>query len=254
VTANLDALGAKLAAHPVPPVPEMPPGFPDVDRNLFDSILGQITRDRAMWDVLPNMIKELQAESTDARKALTLLAQYAIAETRSGVFQTVTCEADWPTDLNTYYDQMRLFREKYPYGQGAMAAAPTECTFRSFTPPERPVNLQRKGYPTGLVIQAEYDGNTQYEGGPAMASTLNDNLVSVSDEGGHGMYGRNACATQRINDYLLNGILPGSRSVCAGEPRPNVPPDPAAAAPQAKSAQSLESQVRTLIAKDTRLF
>nr|WP_042197724.1 alpha/beta hydrolase [Kibdelosporangium sp. MJ126-NF4]CEL23137.1 putative hydrolase [Kibdelosporangium sp. MJ126-NF4]CTQ90275.1 probable exported protease [EC:3.4.-.-] [Kibdelosporangium sp. MJ126-NF4] len=142
---------------------------------------------------------------------------------------------------------MRLFREKYPYGRGASAAEPTECTFRSFTPPERPVDLKRKGYPTGLVIQAEFDPATQYDGGPAMAAKLNDNLISIRDEGSHGQYGRNSCATGKINDYLIHGVLPGSRTVCSGAPRPDVPADSAAGRPAPQSAQSLQERAAELI-------
>jgi pimeloyl-ACP methyl ester carboxylesterase len=260
VTTNLDALGVKLAAKPVPPIsPPMPKNFP-VDRVFFDSILGAVTSDRSQWDILGQVVDQLSAEATssaklspDASTALGLMAEQTlsgIAKTESGVYQAVTCEADWPSDPATYYDDMRLYREKYPYGGGAMAAEPSNCTFRSFTPPEKLVDLKRKGYPAGLVLQGEYDGETQYEGGPAMASKLDDNLVSVTDEGVHGLYASNACATERIDDYLINGILPGSRSLCAGEPRPDVPADNAPAVPKAKSGQSLASQEQAIIAKD----
>jgi hypothetical protein len=182
------------------------------------------------------------------------MAKWAIAETANGVYQTVTCEADWPRDLTTYYTQMRLFRVKYPYGPGAMAAMPTECTFRSFTPPEKLVKLRRAGYPTGLVIQAERDGNTQYDGGPAMASRLRDNLISVSDDGSHGLYGQNACVTKRVDDYLLDGVLPPSRSVCAGAPRPNIPADDKARPAKSPAKKSLEARTRTLIADHTPIW
>ncbi|GAA1989357.1 hypothetical protein GCM10009754_79540 [Amycolatopsis minnesotensis] len=50
-----------------------------------------------------------------------------------------------PSDLKTCYDDMRQFREKYPFRDGnaggAYSAAPIPCTFRSFTPPEKLVGL-----------------------------------------------------------------------------------------------------------------
>ena len=55
---------------------------------------------------------------------------------------------------------MRIFREKYPYTAGAMAAAQSNCAFRSFTPPEELVDLKRCDYPRGLVVQAEADSTT----------------------------------------------------------------------------------------------
>jgi hypothetical protein len=152
-----------------------------------------------------------------------LLVDAGKAELRSGVFETVTCEADWPADVETYYEDMRVFRERYPYGFGVVRAAPMTCTFRSFTPAEPVVRLKREGYPVGVVVQAEGDTQTQYESGPAMARQLNDNLITVLDEGRHGLYGGgNACVDKKINNYLIEGVLPPSSSTCAGDPRPSV--------------------------------
>jgi pimeloyl-ACP methyl ester carboxylesterase len=253
VIATLEKLRRQLAVTPVP-YPGAPPGFPALDGSLFDGLLGGLTPFRSEWDVMAKLVGEIRKGTTqplpaDAGKALTLLVKWAIEETRSGVYDTVTCEADWPKDLSVYYKQMRLFREKYPYGPGAMAAAPTTCTFRSFTPPEKLVKLQRKGYPIGLVVQAEFDHATQYEGGPAMASRLDHNLISVRDEGAHGIYGMNECVTKKVDDYLIRAVLPGSRTICPGAPRPNIPADGAVdmGAQGAHDGESLESRARSLV-------
>jgi PAB1-binding protein PBP1 len=58
------------------------------------------------------------------------------------------------------------------------------------------------------VIQADGDPATQYDGGPAMAAALGDQLISVRDSGEHGQYGNNPCVTEKIDDYLINGVLP----------------------------------------------
>ncbi|WP_328991177.1 alpha/beta hydrolase [Kribbella sp. NBC_01245] len=231
VRATLDAVRARLAKKPVP-WPDAPPGYPDIDGSLFDMILGGASPSRPMWHELALLIGAVRDASQTTKNALTtsegkaFRALYGvIKETYNGVFPAVTCEADWPKDLKVYEARMRIFRKKYPYGPGAMAAAPTNCTFRSFTPPEKLVDLKRAGYPTGLVVQAEFDPATQYDGGPAMAAKLNNNLISIKDEGSHGIYGGNACATKKIDDYLIKGILPGSRTVCPGAPRPDVPVD-----------------------------
>jgi len=246
VIASVEALAAKLAAKPVG----------DFDRTTLDLVMGQGARYRPLWAILGQLVDELRDESADAGTpagadavaAGRLLRDLGIAEVRDGVFDTVTCEADWPRDLQTYYSDMRLYRERYPYGYGVFRAAPTTCTFRSFTPPDRLTDLRRDNYPVGLVIQAEGDTQTQYDGGPAMAYRLRDNLVSVSDEGTHGLYGRNTCVTATVDRYLLDGVLPGSRSVCPGDPRPNVPPDTAVApAPRAAIAGSLAAGVRQFI-------
>lgn len=139
---------------------------------------------------------ESGALSADAAAALGVLIERRETIRVNGVWYAVTCEASWPTDLNVYYQQMRIFRERYPYGPGAIAAAPRHCTFSSSPTAEKLVRLKRSGYLAGLVVQAEFDPKTQYAGGPAMARRLSGRLLTVTDEGGHGMYGRNVCATK----------------------------------------------------------
>jgi hypothetical protein len=56
-----------------------------------------------------------------------------------------------------------------------------------------------------------------------MATRLGDNLITVLDEGKHGLYGSgNACVDAAVDRYLIDGILPPSSSTCKGDPRPDV--------------------------------
>ncbi|GAA2795415.1 alpha/beta hydrolase [Crossiella cryophila] len=254
VRRTLDEVGRKLAVKPVDLL-DPPPGMPQlhsVERSLFDSILTW-SNDRPMWQKLGLVVGRLREltgskPDPDTSAALGLLARRAIPETMPGAYYALNCEADWPSDLNTYYRDMKVFRDKHPYGSGAMAAAPKPCTFRGFTPPEKPVALNRNGYPTGLVIQAEGDIATHYAGGPAMARRLRDHLISVPDDGSHGLYGHNTCVTAKVDEYLINGVLPGPRSLCAGSPRPDVPADGEPVAPQAQPG-SLADGIRSIIAR-----
>ena len=171
VLATVEALADELADRAVPIDIERPDDWPvswpeEFDRSTLDSSLAQATGPRPAWDVTAELIVELReaaAENTplsdDATAAAgTVLSDEGIPRGDEGVYDTVTCEADWPTDLTTYYEDMRWYREIYPFrdgnGSGVIGAAPTPCTFRSFTPPEPLVPLERDGYPTGVVIQA----------------------------------------------------------------------------------------------------
>ncbi|SMC94005.1 alpha/beta fold hydrolase [Kibdelosporangium aridum] len=260
VFATTEALAAKLATKPV----THPQVEGEVDRNAYDIIVGNYARWRAIWADLGQVIKEIKATSdgtlaagsakvADTVKAAMLLREFAIAQTRSGVFDTVTCEADWPRDLSLYYNDMKVFRDKYPFGLGVLRAAPTTCTFRSFTPTDQITDLKRAGYQTGLVIQADSDPQTQYDGGPAMAAKLNDQLISVVDEGSHGLYGANDCVSQIVDQYLVGGVLPGTRTTCPGEPRPDVPADNAGTDAQRPAASTnLTATVERFIAEKKR--
>ncbi|MFI6094923.1 alpha/beta hydrolase [Lentzea sp. NPDC051213] len=247
VRAAMDALGERLALKPVP---GGPPHAPLVTRDVLDRMLGYDTVERPSWHVTTLTILAIRKASetgalpADAGSALGVLMEGRETERVNGVWYAVTCEAKWSTDLNVYYRQMRIFRERYPYGPGAMAAAPQHCVFSSSPPAEKLTRLRRAGYPAGLVVQAEFDPSTQYEGGPAMARRLSGRLLTVTDEGGHGMYARNACATKRVDDYLINGVLPAAGATCPGAPRPDVAPDgqPKSAPP----AGSLTDQARAV--------
>ncbi|WP_367131079.1 alpha/beta hydrolase [Saccharothrix sp. HUAS TT1] len=211
VLATVEGVATALAAKPVG----------TQSRTRFDAAVGVGARYRPLWADLATTVADLQTGVTS--EASALMAGEAHDDLVSGVFNTVRCEADWPTDMETYYEDMRVFRDRYPYGFGLLRVAPTTCAFRTFTPPEPPVELKRDGYPIGVVVQAEGDTQTQYEGGPAMAERLRHNLVTVLDEGKHGIYGSgNACVDRAVNRYLVHGVLPPSSSTCPGDARPEV--------------------------------
>ena len=211
VMGTIEVVATTLAASPVG----------ELDRTRFDAAVGVGARYRPLWSDLAVAVTELRSGSPS--EAGALMSGEAASELVSGVFNTVTCEVDWPTDLETYYEDMRVFRDRYPYGFGVLRAAPTTCAFRSFTPPEPAVALKREGYPVGVIVQAEGDTQTQYESGPAMAERLGHNLVTVRDEGKHGLYGSgNPCVDRAVNRYLVDGVLPPSSSTCPGDPRPDV--------------------------------
>ncbi|GGP41724.1 alpha/beta fold hydrolase [Saccharothrix coeruleofusca] len=208
----LDTVEAVAAALAVKPVGEQ-------TRTVFDGSVGVGARYRPLWSELAKVVMRLKAGGpAETSEAMALAARQ---ELRSGVFDTVTCEVDWPTDVATYFEDMRIFRERYPYGYGVLRAAPTTCAFRSFTPPEPAVELKRDGYQVGVVVQAEGDTQTQYESGPAMATRLSHNLITVLDEGRHGLYGTgNPCVDKLVDRYLVDGVLPPSSATCQGTPRP----------------------------------
>ncbi|MFS8100202.1 alpha/beta hydrolase [Lentzea alba] len=235
VIAEVEKVAAKLHGTPIG----------EHNRSSFDGAVGVGSRYRPLWSDLASIVIKLRSgekpENSEGAKAGQVLAKTGLQELRSGVFDTVTCESDWPTDLHVYYEDMRTFRERYPFGFGIVRAAPMTCTFRSFTPPEEPIRIARTDYPVGVVVQSEGDTQTQYASGPAMASRLGHNLITVVDEGKHGIYGGgNKCVDDRVNRYLIDGALPGSSSECHGDPRPDVPKDGQGGAAPALSAERIQ--------------
>jgi pimeloyl-ACP methyl ester carboxylesterase len=96
------------------------------------------------------------------------------------------------------------------------------CSYWKFAPTARTVDLD--GAPKILMFQSEGDPASAYEG--ALAAHQNTaertRLVSVSDEGQHGVYlaGPSPCV-ERIGDaFLFNGLLPAEDKVCGTTPLP----------------------------------
>lgn len=209
----------------------------DALRTSFDIVVGALCAARPRWGELGYLVGELQqaAESGDAEKAQSLLAGqvpwrpgYAPGELREAVLEAVTCETPWPAELETYYRDMREFRERYPYGLGVMRAQPWVGTFRTFEPPEPQTRVERAEYPAGIVVQADGDPLDYHVGGAEMARRLEHCLVRVVDSGAHEIYafGGNDAVDDLVNRYLIDGVLPPERIVdCPGAPRPAILPD-----------------------------
>ncbi|NKZ00403.1 alpha/beta fold hydrolase [Nocardiopsis alborubida] len=164
------------------------------------------------------------------------------------LMMAVLCEAEWPTRLSDYHAGVREVRERSPYGVGAIWHVPQPCTFASHTPAPL-VELERDGYPRGLVIGAEHDANTVYEGAELMADRLDNALVTVADEGDHTFYGREGmdCVTAAVDAYLVDGAPPRD-ALCAGRPRsedPLRPEEPGGAAARVPDAGPHRDQLRT---------
>ncbi|MFC9231668.1 alpha/beta fold hydrolase [Streptomyces decoyicus] len=222
-------------------------------RTLLDGAVGNRATDRAQWAELGHLVREVRAAALagDPAKTRELLSEQGTwrpgdseGDLRCGVLEAITLEHDWPTDLETYFADMREFRRRFPYGYGVLRAQPWVGAFRTFTAPERPVPLTREGYPAGLVVQADGDPMDHYAGGVAMAERLGHRLVTVEDSGDHEVFvlSGNAQVDAHVHRYLVHGTLPPARTGVPGTAaRPDLPADAPAtpatpAAPAAPAA------------------
>lgn len=207
-------------------------------RTLFDGAVGTRATDRAQWDSLGYLVRDLREAGPGgaAEKAGPQLAGQGTwkpgatkGELRLGVLEAVTLETYWPGDLETYFADMREFRDRYPYGYGVMRAQPWVGAFRTFTAPEPPTAITGGDYPAGLVVQAEGDPFDHYSGGPATADLLGHHLITVVDSGEHEVYA--LCGNEHVdalvNRYLVDGELPPRRrtTVPGTASRPDIPAD-----------------------------
>lgn len=247
VRGELDAIAEKLKAGPFG-------GYADV--SSFDYAVGA-TRYRRSWAAFARHIASIKAGAGSAAEAsaiVSALRRGDIEPTTSGVYQAVTCEWNWSTDVNTYYNDMKRWRDTNPYGGTVDYMAPTNCSFRSFERPE-PIPAITRQYPAGIVINSDGDTQTPLANGRVMAEHLNVPLINVSNDGQHGHYAlrRNACVDALVNKYLVSGILPASRVTCAGtDIAENVPPGEAVTM-GVQSARPL-SDILSEIATETKPY
>lgn len=206
-------------------------------RTLFDGAVGNQAAERPRWAELGYLVDRLRTAlaERDGERVASLLADTSTwrpgdqeGELREGVLEATTLETYWPSDLEEYYADMRVFRERYPYGYGVLRAQPWVGAFRSYQPLEPPVQPVRDGYPIGLVVQAEGDPLDNYEGGVGMAQRLGHRLVTIADSGDHEVYllSANPAVDEIGTRYLTDGILPDTDVIVppvAG--RPGIPAD-----------------------------
>ncbi|MFJ8097612.1 alpha/beta fold hydrolase [Streptomyces griseofuscus] len=208
-------------------------------RTLFDGAVGNRSADRGRWAELAEVIGELLAAAAPGgvgpHACEELLSEQAVwraadseGARRIAVLEAVTLEHEWPSDLDVYYNDMRDFRKRFPYGYGVLRAQPWVGAFRTFQPAEPPTRLRRGHGPTGLVVQADGDPMDHYAGGVAMAELLGHRLLTVEDSGEHEIYvlGANPQVDAVVHRYLVDGRLPAEGTVCRGvSPRPDIPAD-----------------------------
>ena len=102
------------------------------------------------------------------------------------------------------------------------------CSYWPYPPLTRTVDLAPgpagEVAPTILMVQAEGDPATAYEGAlrAHRATPGRTRLVSVQDEGQHGLYlsGVSPCVERIGDDFLFRGRLPARDTVCRAEPLP----------------------------------
>jgi pimeloyl-ACP methyl ester carboxylesterase len=209
-------------------------------RSLFDGAVGNWAGDRARWADLGQLVGGLREAggAGDVGRCRELLARQETwraadseGDLRVGVLEAITLEHAWPADLEVYYQDMREFRKRFPYGNGVLKASPWVGAFRSFEAPEEPTALGRDGYPVGLIVQADGDPMDHYDGGVAMAERLGHHLLTVEDSGEHEVYvlAGNPHVDAVVHRYLVDGVLPPARSSVPGRAsRPDIAADAAA--------------------------
>ncbi|MEZ0494361.1 alpha/beta hydrolase [Kineococcus sp. TBRC 1896] len=236
VAATFERVRAGLAARPL-----QLPGL-TVDGNLLDALATQAMYGKASFPQLAWILSGLQVVeafrgpggSGDAPAALSgrladLVRQLAPAagrppavESMAATFAATTCnDSPWTTDQaywNAYGNEQG---SRYPlvgYAKSSQVCA----------------HWQRDGLvlptvdgadlPPLLIVQSRRDPATAYEGALATHRAIGSSvLVTVEDEGDHGLYGAgNPCVDDVVDRFLTEGAVPDGDVTCEGVGLPPV--------------------------------
>ncbi|WP_370443129.1 alpha/beta hydrolase [Kineococcus halophytocola] len=238
VGATYERLRAGLAARPL----HLLPGLV-VDGNLLDALATQSMYGKASFPQLAWILSGLQVVEafrgpgvsaaavpaalsgrlTDLVRQLAPAADRPpAAESMAATFAATTCnDSPWTTDQDFWNAYGNEQGERYPlvgYTKSSQV-----CAYWQRDGLVLPT-VDGADLPPLLIVQSRRDPATAYEGAvkthEAMGSSV---LVTVEDEGDHGLYGMgNPCVDEVVDRFLTEGTAPGADVTCEGVGLPPV--------------------------------
>ncbi len=162
----------------------------------------------------------------------------SIASRREALSGKLTREADYPNYFEGYYGNqcadteypstLAKFRATSGYAKAGSRFG-DYWWWQNAVCAKWPVNADRYAGPWSvatsapvLVVGNSFDGITDLAGARSTSGYLKGSRLLTYAGWGHTAYGRSACATGYMDDYLLSGALPANGTVCPANPNPFV--------------------------------
>lgn len=150
-------------------------------------------------------------------------ASAAKDENGNAVYTAVECnDAKWPTDWAKWDDDSTRLHAEHPFMTWSNTWMNLPCATWPL-PQGEPVEVDPgEELPPTLILQAERDAATPYEGAVELHKRLpGSGLVVELDAGSHGVAGgTNACVNERVDAYLLEGVVEAGDATCAAHAAP----------------------------------
>ncbi|MET7716858.1 alpha/beta hydrolase [Streptomyces sp. NPDC005407] len=147
------------------------------------------------------------------------------AENGNAVYTAVECnDAPWPTEWEVWDRDNSALARIAPFETWDNAWMNLPCAYWP-APRQQPLDVRTKlgALPPTLILAAERDAATPYEGALELARRLKGSaLITEKDAGTHGIGGgNNQCVNAHLEKYLLYGVTPARRASCAPHPEPD---------------------------------
>ncbi|PWK89383.1 alpha/beta hydrolase family protein [Lentzea atacamensis] len=149
-----------------------------------------------------------------------LTAQASYPDAQAGTAYSIVCN-DMPFRGDRRYLERDAARDgaKWPLVGYYQIMAPCAFWDRPNVQLKRPTGI---GVATTLMVQSVRDPATPLEGAQKAHRNFNNSvLLTVEDEGDHGIYGfGNECVNDIVERYLVDGVAPTKDLTCPGVPLP----------------------------------
>ncbi|MGV9315286.1 alpha/beta hydrolase [Streptomyces sp. NPDC003691] len=177
------------------------------------------SRARALSEYLRGNDKPLIAQASPKKQWA------AESENSNAVYTAILCnDAPWPTEWRVWDRDNTALARKAPFETWDNAWMNLPCAFWR-APRQQPLEVRTRwgALPPVLILAAEHDAATPYEGAKELARRLKGSvLITEEDAGTHGVGGgANDCVNRYLEEYLLSGEAPVRRASCAPHPEPD---------------------------------
>ncbi len=155
-----------------------------------------------------------QALEGNGRALWRLADSYYQAGSYTSYAAVVCTDSPPPSGAEAYREFATRARKASPRFGGAVANELAPCATWPTEPTGTPRAIIAAGAPPILVIGNTDDPATPIENAEAVASTLESGVLVTVDTAGHTAYGSNQCATDLVDDYLIDLDVPTDGTVC----------------------------------------
>ena len=165
----------------------------------------------------------VKAKQSALAPQLPTTAEQAVSRANNLFMAAAVICNDYPDAGGTASDwdaQSAVEKKAYPFFGGTSNGLEAYCRgwgHRAQTPPRE---THAEGSNPILVVGLTGDDRTLYPWAQGLTDQLDNGHLLTVEGPGHITFGRNACATVAMTDFLVNGTVPAEGTTCAAEPRP----------------------------------
>ena len=165
----------------------------------------------------------VKAKQSALAPQLPTTAEQAVSRANNLFMAAAVICNDYPDTGSTTSDwdaQSAAEKKASPFFGGTSNGLEAYCRgwgHRAQTPPRE---THAEGSNPILVVGLTGDDRTLYPWAQGLTDQLDNGHLLTVEGPGHITFGRNACATAAMTDFLVNGTVPAEGTTCAAEPRP----------------------------------